>query len=322
MRRRVWNWGLLGIVGALAAGGTAWVWLRYDFEKVNWAWGVVAGFIAVYVFLGQVFTERSTVSTAMVTDRRAAADQLADLIRRDRTDETLLRAVDEPYPLPVRWANGPDRLLPSWRSIGRSSDATPLDLSGRDGTLWSRYRSVPSGRLLLLGSAGSGKSITTLRMARELPAHREPDAPVPVPLPVATWDPDRESFPDWLVNRIARRFPQLAADHPRREAVLRNLVEADLVVPVLDGLDEMPEQRLVACLEQLNELATQRFVLTCRTSVYERYLVKGERLRGTAVVVLEPLRPAEVADYLVDAAPFHQSETGRPSPPRSVTVRS
>ncbi|GAB3934148.1 hypothetical protein GCM10027614_06640 [Micromonospora vulcania] len=173
--------------------------------------------------------------------------------------------------------------------------------------MWSRYRGIPSGRLLLLGPAGSGKSITTLRMARELPAHREPDAPVPVPLPIASWDPDQQSFPDWLVDRIARRYPQLAADHPRREVVLRDLVEADLVVPVLDGLDEMPEQRLVACLEQLNELATQRFVLTCRTSVYERYLVKGEKLRGTAVVVLEPLSPAEVADYLVDAAPYHQA---------------
>ncbi|MEV4822072.1 hypothetical protein [Micromonospora sp. NPDC049274] len=306
MRRRVWNWGLLAVVAALAAGGTAWVWLRYDFEKVNWAWGVIAGFIAVYVVLDQVFTTRPAVSTTVVADRRVTADQLADLIRRDRTDETLLRAVDEPYPLPVRWSNGPSRLLPSWRAISRSSGGVPLDLSGHDGTLWSRYRRIPSGRLLLLGPPGSGKSITTLRMARELPASREPDAPVPVPIPIASWDPDRENFPDWLVDRIARRYPQLAAGHPRREAVLHDLVEADLVVPVLDGLDEMPEQRLIACLEQLNELATQRFVLTCRTSVYERYLVKGAKLRGAAVVVLEPLRSAEVADYLVDAAPYHQ----------------
>ncbi|MCO1594860.1 NACHT domain-containing protein [Micromonospora sp. RHAY321] len=308
MRRPMWKWGLLTVVAALAAGGTGWVWLRYDFEKVNWAWGVIAGIIAVYVVLDQVFTNRPAASMALVTHRRAAADQLADLIRRDPTDDTLLRAIDEPYPLPVRWSTGPARLLPSWRAIGRSSDAAPLDLSGRDGALWSRYRSIPSGRLLLLGRAGSGKSITALRMARELPAHRDPDTPVPVPLPVASWDPDREGFTDWLVDRIARRYPQLAAERPDREAVLRDLVEADLVVPVLDGLDEMPEQRLIACLEQLNALATQRFVLTCRSSVYERYLTQGEKLRGAAVVVLEPLSPAEVADYLVDAAPYHQAE--------------
>ncbi|MFI6266936.1 NACHT domain-containing protein [Micromonospora sp. NPDC051006] len=306
MRRRVWKWGLLAVVAALAAGGTAWVWLRYDFEKVNWTWGVVAGVIAVYVLLDQVFHAGPASLAAAAAHRRAAADELAELIRRDPTDEALLRAVDEPYPLPVRWRNAPDRFLPSWRAIGRSSDAVPLDLAGRDGTLWSCYQAVPSGRLLLLGPAGSGKSIIALRLARELPLHREPDAPIPVLVPADSWDPDREGFRDWLVDRIGRRYPQLAADHPSRDAVLRDLVVTDLVVPVLDGLDEVPEERLIACLDELNALPTQRFVLTCRTTVYERYLSQGEKLRGAAVVVLEPPSPTEVADYLVDAAPLHQ----------------
>ncbi|MFI7657914.1 NACHT domain-containing protein [Micromonospora parva] len=306
MRRRGWKWGSLGVVAALATGGTAWVWLRYDFEKVNWTWGVVAGFIAVYVLLDQVFRGATAGLAEAAAHRRAAADELVELIRRDPTDEALLRTVDEPYPLPVRWHIAPDRFLPSWRAIGRSSAAVPVDLAGGNGTLWSCYRRVPSGRLLLLGPAGSGKSILALRMARELPVHREPDAPVPALVAADSWDPDREGFHDWLVDRIARRYPQLAAGHPRRDAVLRDLIETDLVVPVLDGLDEVPEDRLIACLDELNALPTQRFVLTCRTSVYERYLTQGEKLRGTAVVMLEPPAPAEVADYLVDAAPLHQ----------------
>ncbi|MET8094116.1 hypothetical protein [Micromonospora sp. NPDC005220] len=306
MRRRGWKWGSLGVVAALAAGGTAWVWLRYDFEKVNWAWGVVAGVIAVYVLLDQLFRTGTAGLAEAAAHRRAAADELMELIRRDPADEALLRTVDEPYPLPVRWRTAPDRFLPSWRAIGRSSSAAPVDLAGGNGTLWSCYRRVPSGRLLLLGPAGSGKSILALRMARELPVHREPDTPVPVLVPADSWDPDRQGLHDWLVDRIARRYPRLAAGHPRRDAVLRDLIETDLVVPVLDGLDEVPEDRLIACLDELNTLPTQRFVLTCRTSVYERYLTQGEKLRGAAVVMLEPPALTEVADYLVDAAPLHQ----------------
>ncbi|MGC4789190.1 NACHT domain-containing protein [Micromonospora sp. DT178] len=308
MQRRGWRWGLLVVVAALAASGTAWVWLRYDFEKVNWTWGVVAGFIGVYVVLDQTLTSRQADSGAAAVHRRAAADELLELVRREPTDEALLRAVDEPYPLPVTWRTATARLLPSWRAIGRSSDAGPMDLSGRHGTLWSRYRSIPSGRLLVLGPPGSGKSIIALRMARELPPHRDADAPVPVLLPVGSWDPTAETFHDWLVDRLARRYTPLAPSHPRRVAVLRDLVETDLVVPVLDGLDEVPEEQLTGCLEELNQLSTQRFVLTCRTSVYEKYLAQGEKVRGAAVVVIDPLPPDDVAEYLVDAAPLHQAE--------------
>lgn len=309
-------------MAALAAGGTAWVWLRYDFEKVNWTWGVVAGVIAVYVLLDQLFRTGTAGLAEAAAHRRAAADELVELIRRDPTDEALLRTVDEPYPLPVRWHTAPDRFLPSWRAIGRSSAAVPVDLAGDDGTLWSCYRRVPSGRLLLLGPAGSGKSILALRMARELPVHREPDTPVPALVPADSWDPDREGFHDWLVDRIARRYPQLAAGHPRRDAVLRDLIETDLVVPVLDGLDEVPEDRLMACLDELNALPTQRFVLTCRTAVYERYLTQGRSCAAPPWSCSNHRHPPRSPTTWSTRPRCIRSTTGPPSPPHSGTPRS
>lgn len=114
-------------MAALAAGGTAWVWLRYDFEKVNWTWGVVAGVIAVYVLLDQLFRTGTAGLAEAAAHRRAAADELVELIRRDPTDEALLRTVDEPYPLPVRWHTAPDRflLLAGHRPIQRRRTGGP-----------------------------------------------------------------------------------------------------------------------------------------------------------------------------------------------------
>jgi hypothetical protein len=303
--RRAWRWGIAAAITLAAVAATAVIWLRYDFEKVNWAWGVVAGFIAVYLVLDQAFKNRDLGDSALAARRRAVADHLADLVRRDPAEDGLLRSLEEPYPLPVAWRTAPDDLQPSWRTIGRSSDATRIDLSGRADTLRACFDKVPSGRLLLLGQPGSGKSIMALRLARDLATDRTAEGPVPVLLSISSWGPDTP-FHDWLVVRIASRYPRLGAAHPRWEEVLRDLVETDLILPILDGLDEASEEHATRCLEELNKLPTQRLVLTCRTATYERHLAQGEKLRGAAVIEIEPLDPAKVADYLVDAAPYHQ----------------
>ncbi|MEJ3746822.1 NACHT domain-containing protein [Actinomycetes bacterium KLBMP 9797] len=319
--RRVWRWGVpLGV--AFAVVGTGWVWLRYDLETVSWTWAVIAGIAAVFGVLAQLVKDRGVGPGVAgdLTARREVADGLAALIRGDPADDALLRTLDEPYPLPVSWRNAADRMQPSWRTIGRSSDAGPLDLGGRADGLRACYQRIPSGRLLILGAPGSGKSVLAVRLARDLATggradrigradrlDREPDHPIPVLLAAATWDPETP-FHEWLVAQLAARYPELVAVHPRLAGPLADLLESGAVLPILDGLDEVSDEHATRCLEELNALPSQRLVVTCQTAAYERYLqAGGEKLRGAAVIVIDQLSPERVAEYLVDAAPPHQA---------------
>ncbi|MFC6022622.1 NACHT domain-containing protein [Plantactinospora solaniradicis] len=312
MPRRMWRRVLSILVVSAATAASALVWWRYDFEKVNWTWGVVAGVVGTFVVVRQILGDRDAVRGAPAVRRRAVAEQLAEHVRRSPVDEALLKTLEEPYPLPVSWSNAVADYQPSWRTICRSSEGEPLDLSGRDGAIYDSYLRVPSGRMLVLGSAGSGKSIMVMRLARRLIAERTSDGPIPLLLYVASWDAANLRFDHWIVSQIANRYPQLSMLHPRWAEAVRDLLNANLILPVLDGLDEMTEERAALCLRRLNELPAQRLVLTCRSGFYNRYLQQGEKLRGAAVILIEPLDPTKVANYLQDAAPLSQVARWRP----------
>jgi hypothetical protein len=71
-------------------------------------------------------------------------------------------------------------------------------------------------------------------------------------------------------------------------------------LPVLDGLDELPEQVRPAILDQLNAAAADPLVLTCRTTEYETALADQGRRGLTSAAVIEPsqLKAADAAAYL------------------------
>ncbi|OLF06173.1 hypothetical protein BLA60_33105 [Actinophytocola xinjiangensis] len=229
-----------------------------------------------------------------------AAYELAHAVRARWLREEEQRRVHDPYPLPVRWTPAPARLTDSWANIRRAragERAAPLDLTGGLDGVVEVYRRIPSGRLVVLGRAGSGKTILTLRLVLGLLPSRAPTDPVPVVVGLGTWNPTTTDLRDWLVACLERDHPGLAAPGPTGSTLAAALVEADRVLPVLDGFDELADGLHRAALEALNATALP-LVLTSRVDEYAAAVAGTDVLTAAGCVELADLTPADLADYL------------------------
>ncbi|MER7972307.1 NACHT domain-containing protein [Streptomyces sp. NPDC096080] len=166
------------------------------------------------------------------------------------------------------------------------------------------YRSIRPRRLIITGAAGAGKTVLALELMLALIEGRAEDDLVPVRIPLAQWDTQQP-----LTTLLTQRLTE-AYDWPSGMAA--ELVDNGLVLPVLDGLDEMdpsradgtpdPEApRARAALEALNEYQDGRdagpLVLTCRTAHYDAF-APASRLIDAARVTIDPVGTHHAIAYL------------------------
>ncbi|MFE3205589.1 hypothetical protein [Embleya sp. NPDC059237] len=160
-------------------------------------------------------------------------------------------------------------------------------------------------RLLITGSSGAGKTIAAGDLVLRLLAARAESDPVPVRLTLTGWPEDRD-FEGWLVRRLTEVY-----ELPVRDALA--LVDARLVLPVLDGLDEMDpaastaRPRAIAALGHLNRYIDEHadsggrpgaLILTCRTDAYTDLAARDHRLATAARIVLDDVLVVQGVDYL------------------------
>ena len=96
--------------------------------------------------------------------------------------------------------------------------------------------------MVILGAAGAGKSVLAIKLVRDLLAARDPGDPVPVLLPAATWTRDC-TMTEWITEQLVRSQPSLdvriRTETGEKVSLPRALAESG-VIPVIDGLDELP----------------------------------------------------------------------------------
>ncbi|MFJ8010828.1 NACHT domain-containing protein [Streptomyces fagopyri] len=196
------------------------------------------------------------------------------------------------------------------------------------------YRTTRPKRLVITGEPGAGKTVLALELLLALLEDRKDDEPVPVRIPLTLWDTDRQSLPDLVSQRLVDSY-----DWPPRLAA--GLVEHGLVIPVLDGLDEMDPllpngavdpyaPRAGAVLKALNTYQRGRyggpFILTSRLDHYNA-LAPSARLLDSARVTIAPVGIDHALTYLADRAldlprwqPLLDHLTSHPTSPLAVIL--
>jgi hypothetical protein len=153
------------------------------------------------------------------------------------------------------------------------------------------------GRLLILGAPGSGKTTLLLELARDLleRAERDEEHPIPVVFNLSSWALKAGRLDDWMVEELRSR-----SDVPRKLA--REWIDKDQVLPLLDGLDEVAEDRRQQCVDAINayrdEHSAVDMVVCSRTAEYQSL---AARLRLRAALVVEPLSATQVQCYVESA---------------------
>jgi DNA polymerase III delta prime subunit len=171
--------------------------------------------------------------------------------------------------------------------------------------IYENYKAIRSGKLLILGPPGSGKTLAALTLVTEILSFGL-EAPnewmLPIPVSIGGWDGTQE-LGEWLSDRLVEGY-RIA------RPVARALVYGDYILPVLDGLDEADDQshdRITTSqkiLEQIrsssdaSDIAHGALVMTCRSDFYRNLFDSGHSLRNAAVVEMKDLEPEAIRTYL------------------------
>ena len=142
-----------------------------------------------------------------------------------------------------------------------------------------------SGKLLILGMPGAGKTIAIIRLAKHLlnACKNDFEAPIPLFLQLSTWN--NEPIIDWIkVGLNLYGVPDSKVD---------KLLVHLRFTPLLDGLDELDVNKHIDCLKAINifireeSRLAERLVVSSRLDEYARCRLKLQLHQSILIVPVE-----------------------------------
>ncbi|MGB8200794.1 MAG: hypothetical protein WCF33_14060 [Pseudonocardiaceae bacterium] len=244
------------------------------------------------------------------------ADLLAQAVRGEWRKVAAERVLMTPAPIPVGWSLSDLPVAGPVEAAVGDPDATPafpplpdqtrvtedqLRVGGGRGALFAVYAGIASGRVVVVGEPGAGKTGSAVLLVLDALDHRDrvddkdrARVPVPVLFNAHGWDPTTCSVQDWLAARLAGTYPLF--QHRGGQAEATAMIVAGAVALVLDGLDEIDVARRPAALQALSDAPLRVVVFTRSQEMLEA--AKVAWLSGAVALHLHDVTGPEGADYL------------------------
>ena len=259
------------------------------------SWVALALILAILVSCGILIRRRQLAAgdegEGRFRGRQSLRDSLQDRVRHYWIEGLLDRSLYNIARLELGLVDRPDRIVSCLtlmvQEMQREASRLPSGIRMLD--IFDRC----CGALLILGAPGSGKTTLLLELARDL---QQPEgrwsAFIPVVFNLSSWASNRTTLSNWLAEELNRIYGVSPVEAQR-------LIQREQVLPMLDGLDEVPAELRSECVGVINEFREQFGLLPlavcCRIQDYD---VLPARLKLLGAVALEPLSAADVRNYL------------------------
>jgi hypothetical protein len=306
---------MAAVVGVVAiAGALVWmVWRSPHRSDLSTFWAFA---VAVIVPVASLVIYLTKVRQASDAGRgrplNELADSLAVAVTEQWTRAALERQLLQPEPIPVPWERSSRPLAGPVSAAVESRQFPPLPglsptvpgelRGGRLRDLHAVYGGLGSGRLVIIGEPGSGKSgaavllvLAALEHRQQVPSQDRQLVPVPVLFTLHGWDPHTQRIEDWLAARLQETYQLFVGKSGRAEAA--ELGKAGRIAVILDGLDEIAEELRPVALRALSQQAGLRVVVLTRSFEMEA-VARQAFLEGAVALELHAVDAAAAADYL------------------------
>ncbi len=325
--------GLVGAVGCWRLTADLWEPGQSGAERAN-VLALPVGIVSVVLAAVSIWLAVKGLRPGL--DSRQAVRDLSQAVRaqRQRFLDQALAVAWQARPARLRFtdlaaevlAEPVEALLLRWQDLGGAEAGSIEDVA-------AFYQNQPTGRLVVLGAPGAGKTVLLSRLVLDLldqiDALPAADLPAQVRIPVLLSLPacDLGELPGASSDQLAHRLQawittRLREDYGLRAAQASFLMHAQRILPVLDGLDEMDpltaatgtrpmeRPRAVAVLRALNTGIRAPVVVACRQTDYRDISQAATAPAATPTILtdarhvtLRPLDKQEIITYLT--ARFH-----------------
>jgi hypothetical protein len=279
----------------------------------------VAGALSPYVLVhGRV--QRGRLAVAILTAAAIAAlfwwwrGRKANVTERRR--QVMLRKVQSRAAGIAKRAEGGRYLVPTFAVLkGRAATgqgktgkrkgrpaSSPLREACEAGTTIRTLYELAGEELVLVADAGLGKTIQMAKLACQLAAEaldaletraRDDGRPPPIPILLSLSIYRGEPLQEWMITEINRAY---GVD----KGLIRAWLDEDLLLPLLDGLDQVPEPHRRECAVQIQRFRQRctGIVVSCRSRDYHL----ARTIKVACCVEIDPPSRQQVQDYLTDHA--------------------